>query len=71
MNFLIFLLILVNSKKGSDLVQKVPKKDLDPILNPLWKKDLRPDHFPKKDLDPDLKIQDLKILNLWREGEEE
>ena len=31
-----------------DRFQKAPKKDLDPVLDPPWKKDLRSDHFLKK-----------------------
>ena len=47
-------IFITKEKKGSDLCQIVPKKDLDPKLDPPWKNDLRSDHFPKKDLDPDL-----------------
>ena len=37
-----------HQKKRSDLLQKVLKKDLDPVLDPPRKKDLKSDHLPKK-----------------------
>ena len=35
-------------RSGSDLCQKLPKKDLDPVLDPRSKKDLRSDPSTKK-----------------------
>ena len=41
-------MVLSNQQERSDLLQKVTKKDLDLILDPLWEKEWRSDHFPKK-----------------------